>query len=609
MTRLSELAYFNTHETVASYCSRLASACGYRHARSFAADLGFRFQGLAVGDTEEIAKFASIVGVPVPHLEPGIVTTNDRLNIVGGQTLTRAFMQRQRLRFCPLCLLDDERKKSGRRGFRSFGRVEWLVKAIRCCEEHNVPLLTMEKDPAPMFLHDFAANLPPFGDIRRFSQDAGYMRPDSLQIYVRGRIYGWQTQVCWLDNLPLYVAVRLCETVGASERHGTHFRTRDIDEVEWSACAGLGYDILHGGENDFRTHLKENIARFFRRTGDVGGRSIFGRLYEGIAHETDDKAYDSIRTIMRDVAMDNLPLGPGDDFFGPVTERRLHSVQSAAKEFGVHPKRLRKMLVNSSMIPAGEATKTFERILLEASLMEKFAFEAQTSLDVPEAKARLGAGRVQFESLVKSGLIEPIGGNRTGADFVPTDRRFIPSELDGLVKRLRAAVTVDEEGPDLVDIATAVTKANCKFMEIVDLLLARKLCKVRWDGTRTGIAAIRVDVDEVKAATRTEHHGCIPIAELQMRLPASYRIVVALIESGRLPSVKRRNPVKRHMQTVVEPEALASFKKEFVSLGNLATAKRTRTWSLKREIEELMIKPEFDAGGMLFYRKRDVAFI
>lgn len=605
MTRLAELLPFNAGETVASHCSRLSAACGYRHARSFGADLKFRFQGLAVGNASDVAAFADILGVPSSSLASGVVVTEDRMNIVGGQRMTRAIVQRQRLRFCPFCVREDEHERGGRRGMRAFGRISWLVTPIRTCRSHGIRLVTSDKEPAPMFLHDFAANLATeAANLDALMLGAEPMEPDNLQGYVEARLSGGNGSATWLDTLPLYVAVNVCETVGAAERHGVRFKSADIDECEWSACAGAGYDLLSEGDDGFRHHLKDQLRHFQGCVGDTGGRSIFGRLYERLAHETSDTAYDPVREIMREVALDHLPLGPGDDFFGPITERRLHSVQSASKQFQIHPKRLRKLVINAGLVPAEDRMKTAERILVDADVMERFAIEAGTSLDVPEAKAYLGAGRVQFELLVKHGFIRTHVGHRSEGD-ISVDRRFFPGDLDDFLDRLRSSVTCGNDG-GLCDLKEAVKKAGCTFAEILALVAEGKLSKIAWVADRKGIDGIRVDASEVKDLTLGEDHGCYSLRDLEKLIPASNKIIKALVDGGQLTAVQRRNPVKRNMQTVVEPETLEKFKAEFISLGNMATARGTRTWSLKKGFDTCQIFPVFEAAGMPFYRRSDV---
>lgn len=591
MSRLAELLPFNVRETVASYCSRLAAACGYRHARSFGADLGFSFQGLATGNEEDIDTFSRLVDRSGASLSSGVVTTVGTINDIAGQKLSRGLMQRQRLRFCPYCVRDDERGQAGRSGYRAYGRIEWLVNAVRTCATHGVMIVTSDRVPPPVFLHDFAANL-----ANETTSNAGMVipqpnEPDSLQRHVEARLRSATTASQWLESMPLHVAIRLCETVGASERNGIRFHSDRIDPIEWSACAGAGYDLLSGGEADFRSWLEKLLSDFALGRSDMGGRVLFGRLYERLAHETDDPAFDPIRDIMRDVALCSLPLGPGDDFFGPITDRRLHSVQSASRQFGIHPKRLRKLLVNSGMIPAEDVAKTFERILLPATDMEKFVAEAQAGLDVPEAKIRLGVSRVQFDILIEHRLIVPVAGNRSASD--------------DFLRRLTASVTVDPSS-EMVDIATACRRTNCQFMEIMEMLLNRSLETVAIDPDHHGISGFRLDITEVRRMTAGEDHGCFAVSKLQSLIPASSRIVSGLLSGGWIATVERRNPAKRYMQKVVEPDTLAKFKEEFVSLGNLASSRRTRTWSLKRQLEERSIEPKFIVAEMPFYRRADL---
>ncbi len=605
MSRLAELLPFNVRETVASYCSRLAAACGYRHARSFGADLGFSFQGLATGNEEDIDTFSRLVDRSGASLSAGVVATVGRVNEIAGHKLSRGLMQRQRLRYCPYCVRDDERGQAGRSGYRAYGRVEWLVNAVRTCTAHHVMIVTSDNVPPPTFLHDFAANL-----ANERTGEAGIvipqpMEPDNLQRHVEARLRSATTTSRWLDSMPLHVAIRLCETVGASERNGLRFRSDKLDSAEWSACAGTGHDLLCGGEADFRSWLEKLLSDFALGRSDMGGRVLFGRLYERLAHETDDPAFDPIRDIMRDVALCSLPLGPGDDFFGPITDRRLHSVQSASRQFGIHPKRLRKLLVNSGTIPAEDVAKTFERILLPAPDMEKFVAEAQAGLDVPEAKIRLGVSRVQFDILIEHRLIVPVAGNRSASEFISVDRRFAPDDLDDFLRRLTASVTVDPSS-EMVDIATACRRTNCQFMEIMEMLLNRSLETVAIDPDHHGISGFRLDITEVRRMTAGEDHGCFAVSKLQSLIPASSRIVSGLLSGGWIATVERRNPAKRYMQKVVEPDTLAKFKEEFVSLGNLASSRRTRTWSLKRQLEKRSIEPKFIVAEMPFYRRADL---
>lgn len=609
MNRLSNLLQLNDGETVASLGSRLSAACGYRHPRSFGADLGFKFQGLAVGNDSDVAKFAECLGVTPSTLAPGVVKSDERFNMMCGEVLTRTLVQRRRLRLCPHCIKEDEEKRSGRRGFRAYGRTEWLVLPVRTCIVHGTRMITAEHVPAPMFGHDFAGNLA----VEAANMDAHVaaatpMKADSLQRYVQSRMGSGASSASWLDALLLYVVVRVSEAVGAMDRHGVRYKNSEIDEAEWSQSAGHGFDIMREGEAAFRGHLQKLLGNFYTRNSDMGGRALFGRLYEMLAHETGDPAFDPIRDIMMEVAIGSLPLGPGDEFFGPVTERKVHSVQSASRQYDVHPKRLHKLLLNTGRLDPDAPKNTYERILIDADVMEEFAVETKATLDVTETKAYLGVTRVWFDEMVSHRILSPHGGKGTLDTYVDVIRRFKTDDLDALLHRLRAVVT-SQPVEGLVDISAAGRRANCSLKEIFDLLLAGELERVAGRGSETTFKDIRLDPLEVKSKTRLADHNCYNLRQIEKLIPAKTSVVKALVEDGRLPSVKVRNPAKRNIQTVVEPEALAQFVSEFASVGNLARKVRTRTENLERRLRAADVSPAFEAAGTPFYRCTDIELL
>ncbi len=607
MTRLAELLPFNAGETVTSYCSRLAVACGYRHSRSFANDLGFRFQGLVVGSDTDVKQFASVLGMPESKLSPGVIVTENRTSTVSGQKLTRALMERYRLRLCPLCIRDDERNLKGRKGFRAYGRTEWLVSPIRTCETHGTKLITPIGEDARQHMHDFAVNLAiASANVEEFLLRAEPMDTDSLQSYVQARLRGMPRASLWLDTMPLYIAVRLCEIVGAAERHGVRFKPKTLNDQELSAAAGTGFDILSGGADDFRDWLVRKTEGFYRKNSDLGGRFLFGRLYEKVAYESDDSEYDPIRRIMREVVINTLPLGPGEEFFGPVTERRLHSVHSASREYGIHPVRLAKLLAAAGLITVEASRLTFEKILVAADNMERFVAEAKKGLNAAEAKAALNAKGTQFEQLVKLGYIKADVEDETGAfSFI---NRFSPAGIEEFLRKLQVAVTCENDD-GLIDLQQARKRANCSFGELIKLLLNNKLERVAFASGEHGLAAIRVDVDEIKQHTAGANHDCIPIHKLVKLMPSSSKIIRALLAEKRIPTVELRNPVTRNLQKYVAQEDFDTFMREFVSLGNIATRVNLRTWTVERELRHYGVVPVYVAGGMPFYRRANAEAI
>ncbi len=595
MSRLSKLLQFNAGETLASYCSRLAAACGYRHARSFATDMGFSFQKVVTGDAGHIRTFASVLDVSVNHLSSGIISSGGKMHEIAGEKFSRPSVQRLRLRFCPLCVREDEHLCEGRRGYRAFGRIDWLITANRACLKHEVQIITSEQFPSSKFNHDFAANLAAEREcMETHLASLRHMKVDALQLYMHARMAGMKTSE-WLDSLPIYIAATTCELVGGIERHEAGFLNSELDQVELSACADVGFSLLQGDESNFREFIRRRADRYFSTRRYAGGRSMFGRLYEKLAHHRADPNFEPVQRVMRDEVLNNVPLGPGDDFFGPVNERRLHSLRTAHVTFGVHPKRLMKSLLNAGHISSGTA-RTHGRTVLPADVMENFVRDAVNGITAPEARALLGASRRSLDSLSEHGFISVQGRKE---DNIRTEPRYDAAQIETFLALLRSRVTCVPTAK-LVPLLNAVHVTNCSYNALLDMIVNNELASVAWDQESVGLLAIRIDPDEVLAMT-TEPDEFVNLKTVEIEIPSSFNVVRALVVDGHLPSIKRPHPKAGIPQTAVSIKALASFKQTYVSLANIARARGTRTRKCRSYLEARGIAPSFVAAEMPFY--------
>lgn len=277
-------------------------------------------------------------------------------------------------------------------------------------------------------------------------------------------------------------------------------------------------------------------------------------------------------------------------------------MHSASREYGIHPARLTKLLAAAGLITVEASKFTFEKILVAADTMERFVAETKKGLNAAEAKAALNAKGTQFEQLVKLGYIKADVEDETGAfSFI---NRFSPSEIEEFLRKLKGAVTCKDDG-SLVDLQQTRKRAICSFGEVVELLFGGKLSRVAIASCEHGLGAIRVDVDEVRDLTAGASHDGIPIHHLVKLMPSSSKITRVLLAEKRIPTVRLRNPVTRNLQDYVAPKDLATFMREFVSLGSLATQAERRTWTVKKELHDRGVMPIFVAGGMPFYRRSE----
>lgn len=608
--RYAQLAPLNAGETLSSNFSRISSALEYRHARNFGAEASIDFQQLSVGVPHAVRAFADLLECSVSKLwEHAIIVDGGDIKI-GEVALPKRYLNRQPMKFCPLCTEEDEMNCEGRRGYRAWGRRTWLVNAVRVCRKHEVKLQWLPECQAAM-IHDFT-NLLAKAKVERQGEFMKTQRQpqDHLDRYVSGRISGETSSREWADVLPLHVVIRTAELVGMIDRHGPSVKDSKIDDAERSRCCGHGMDVLAAGEQAFRDTVRSICQASVRgRIGDIGGKAVFGLMYESLAYGNSDETFAPIRIIMREVALDNLPLGPGDEFFGPVTIRRMHSVQSAAKQFPVHPKRLKKLLVKTGAVPEECLNQSSERILLDAERMERFVSEMMETLDVREAMKLLGASRTQFDTLVRDGhLIAHTGfcSSKEPVNGVVVERQFPLRGIQALLDVIASKPLLLDASEERAPMPAATSTAGCRLGEAMELLLTGRLANVVRVPSQTGFESLRFDIAELRSLTRLPDHGCLSLRQVEEALKTTSRAVKGLISEGHLRAVTRRNPVKRHIQTVVEPADLKEFSEKFISLHQISLIKKIPMLMVRSHLKGVEQAFSKDVIGASFYRRDDI---
>ncbi|URK87814.1 hypothetical protein LP421_08505 [Rhizobium sp. RCAM05350] len=260
---------------------------------------------------------------------------------------------------------------------------------------------------------------------------------------------------------------------------------------------------------DSESFLKSMHSDFWDKKTHTGGRALYGRLYERLAYESSDPAYTDIRGIMYNVALDSLPIGPGDHMFGPVEERRNHSIHSAAQEFKIHPKTLRKLLKNAQHVFGG-LNATDERIVLPANEMLALVDRLRGNLSTANASDYIGASRTLWQTLVQNGhVISSLGVNDDAMYLL-----YRTSDLDRFVHRVNGFATEEFDSTSgLTSLAIAIKRASCKFSEVLDLLLSGKLKSVSVDPTKPGLKGLMLDHEEICCLTRMPERGGLTVRQ------------------------------------------------------------------------------------------------
>ncbi|MFK0382439.1 TniQ family protein [Agrobacterium sp. NPDC090273] len=606
MSGIGNRVPFHPDEVLTSFLSRLSMSNFSFSAREFCSLLGMDFQKIVAGDRSEVAHLLTMAGIDPDLAADRVVSTDRLLHTINGETLNRASLVRSRLRYCPCCLEDDIRLGQERREARPYVRMQWLLSFVRSCPVHGIML--QEGVSGDGIYHDYAKLIEAEQAQPRYRNPSIKGRHTQFERYVTDRLWGRRNaDRTWIDGLPLYVAGRLCEWVGATIMFGKRFIAKDLSPAQWSEAAQTGFDVVSKGRSSFVDFLKSLHDTFWEKRSHVGGRVLYGRLYERLAHETDDAGFDEIRMIMTETAIAHLPMGPGDEMFGPVTTRKLHSIQSVSKEMSVHPKTLRKLLQGAGWITADMANLTAERILFDASDLEAFVESTRDAIGWSEARTYMNASRAAWNTLSHEGFIPPAISSAEGSEGIsPFYHR---ADLDHFLERLRAGAKADHaEASGWVSILDAAKKANCRYGEIIELLLDGKLENASAYSEKAGLEAIVVDLAEVREKTKLEDHGGLSLVDAGKSMGMQSLVLEKLIDRGYIAAEVAINPVNRCPQRIVRPREIDRFESEYVSLFNYAKRLGIHFKEAKKNLEAGGVAPALtkEVVAATFYRWADI---
>lgn len=591
-------------ETPASYCSRVAHKLG-RTARLFAADCGTDFQKIVDGEPHSLELLTSACGISLSAFAMTTIKRNPgRQYTIGNEQLTRDALSRMLLPVCPHCLSEDRRGPDG--DFAPYMRVEWLIEAVRVCPHHQCLLEPVCTNPLPRSLHDFAWHLEkydyPLGsiDYRGCEEVGGLVR------YIVARLSG-NIHDHWLDTMPLYAAIKSAEMVGAAMHYGMAVNWRSLSGAEWHASGISGFELLGGGPAailDFFAQIQRHHARV---QSTWGNRAVFGRLFDFLGRQNRDDAFEPLRFLLREHILNTMPVAGGEEVLGVrIERRRLHSIQSAALETGLHPKPLRQKLLAFGIISNADAHLTDNRVVFRADEARQTLDTVSSALTRQAAAEYLNIPRPHPEAILVPPFIDPIkiptpgGGFRLG---------FHKDALDAFLARLTAKATPSQSSEtEFAPIGDAAKRCCRSLSDIFLLLWEGKLHQVRLDSRERGFKAVMVHLGEVR---RNLHpvRTTLSLIDVKNRLGATTQTVKALVDLGAIASSPDTNQINQRQVRVVMQEDLEAFQQTYCSLMNLAKEQKVHFRALNSQLYQAGLRPAFEPTAVraTFYRRSDLA--
>ncbi|MDA8585497.1 TniQ family protein [Rhodobacteraceae bacterium] len=591
--RLGLTLSIGQYEPAIAYASRLARLNGCTSLWSFCMLMGISAVKLGQGDSVEIEKLSHISGTSIVDLERFSMKTVTRATrSIGGQVFPNKAIKIQTQHICPACILDQI---DNREAYYGASDVFWYCDFVRTCPKHNLLLVPLCEDQTGWFPYDFAARLCQSRPDKNALLNLMVSAPTDLDQFSIASFSGVRHQ-SWLKDCDAYAVSRASEKLGCTMR-GLR-SVKGLSRAQLAYYSDLGFHALSAGPEAFAQVLNDRVK-------DQAGRGVgqtFG-IFHIFLNSPTGRGLPQVRDVLRTTIIENFLVEPGDTVLGEIcTQRRYHSLQSAADEVGLHPIKVASVLRAAGLLPSETKSKP---MLIEAERCSFMLQKLSTAVFTKDAIRFLGMPWRHLVKVKDAGLISPINP-ACGGNYL-----FCQNELTRLRNEMcQNGVALSETSEDLVPIYKAANQAVCGIAEVVKLLVSSDLKNVGLINGDHGFDAIRVDPIEVFKALPSykDVTAAMTREELLTYFGVCKTTVAFLIREGHFDEFRTRCRKSRKVRSYITNESVGRFSQKYISLRNLALhlgVNSTRL-SFSLEVKELYELPVPERCRGRFFRRADV---
>ncbi|MCA0998120.1 TniQ family protein [Alloyangia pacifica] len=572
-----------SRETVASWFSRRAARF-WVDAATFCADKGTSLTAV-LQNTDDALGILAEHGEKVPpeirDWSPTLVGRGTRE--FREQAFPTRSLQMPVMRGCPQRLREDS-EKTGEMKMRGH----WLVPHVSVCVTHQTALVPLWREASPLKRCDSAPLLAGIkDDLLSGTLDGKPRKLLAFDQWIEARLAGTDFPETWLDDHPLHAASNFCHLLGAARLRLEDIPQSRVTSEDRPILYEMGFQVARHGKEAIR----DTFVDLQRKPGAPhdGPKAIFPKLYDRLAYDYKDHPdYEPYRDILRDHIAATWPLGPGDELLGqPVTQRRLHSVRTAAHATGIDQRRLRKTLAAAQIVPEADkglpdAWEVFDAAAAQ-SVLESVT-EFITARDMANA---INATRSQFDLLVEDGVLVPdLDATDVKAVWHPTQgQRFLDSLLTG-AQQLRQAQHGWEH------ISKSAQRLKVRPIEIIDAIRDGRISRVGNRMEWEGYAAIHVYHDDVVAALQPDPIDAKSIESfarsIGMGRPSHLK---RMIEAGHVQTTILKNPITKADQVYFTSDDEIVFRARFMTPKLMAEVYGAPWQRLVRPLRDAGIEP------------------
>lgn len=602
-------------ETAASFCSRLAFRNRCESMAEFCLDLDIDVRDVITGATDALTTLARLGDIDLDVLTASTIRSEGLQYQAGGCTVDLALKRPiDKLMVCPACLSADLTRWPDHGRAAVAGRTAWMLNPIMTCIEHERALVIIgEVRMANSWRgrsdgHDFTRRIAGYlGDIDARMIDATVRPPTELERHLAARLTGMAKPVNpMMDALPFYAVAHASLALGAFNMTGPKVVLKNLSDEDRRMAGEIGFGILAAGHDAMETNLRDNMDKWPKGKNAATAGAFFGMLHTWLNNRRTDQSYDFMRHAVAKLMFSTRAHRAGDTIYGlSPGSRLLGSVRTIALEMDMHPQRLQRVLARIGVIPPSARRRT-ANLAVFAETPETRATLEKIKRCIPKIAAQtyINASRIQFNVLLDAGLISPF----TKANGGLKSFGFDPLDLDAFLNRL--LTKVHEKPPannSLMPITLAAKQCRTSTETVVRLILDGRLNHLYQVPGSSGFLSVLASPSEIRSVLGWRRPG-LSVQDAAGQLKSSSSVIKALITHGHLPVSSVINPYNNQRQHVIEKVDLIAFGRAYVTLYALARKHHRSLGDIKRELQELGVRPAFDPTTVqaIWYRRADL---
>ncbi|POR42177.1 TniQ family protein [Methylobacterium sp. V23] len=581
-----------TGESACAYLSRLAARNCVPCVKHFCADMNLDLRAILDGRPPELERLAALAGTPLAALEAASVRKDPGGFSIRGHRMVASALRRNAFHVCPACIQADVEASDLPPAVAAYGRLDWMVAAIRTCPIHDCGLVCLGTSLAQW---DFTAVLRPhLGRLHELDGEAARRPASELERYVLARLDGFSGDAPFLDRLEVHVAARFCEVLGVLALHGRGAAFERLDENDWHLAGAAGLAIAGSGEDGIRAFLVD-LQRAYPhgRSVSAGPRSPASDLRVWLGGNAHEAAYRPLRESVRRLLEEGPPADVADKS-GPLHRLRwiVPSAEAVTKGSKSTRKRLRRIHADLPFLHPDTFVMDDHQTRTAGAPGQGLTLRG--ALDV------LGCGMPLFQSLLAHDLIRPNPASDPGI----WKHDYAPVPLKALLSRLLAgALPVQEVGRDMLPIDEAAAEAGCTQIEIIKLLLHRRLNAVGFEREVGGIGGLLVRPIEVAVWTGPQTVEGPTLPEAQAELALKPGVIAALVDMELLKTADVVEPLGRTSVRIIPQSSFAAFTEGHIDSEEISRTMNRGVFNTEECLKRAGVQPlcEVKQLGTKFY--------